>query len=85
MSPEEVPEQYKRASPITYVSKDDPPVLSIQGDRDPWNPLKQAELFDTKMRKVGASHTLIIVENTGQGVFVDKDVWDFFDTHLKGE
>jgi acetyl esterase/lipase len=82
-TPEEVPEQYKRASPITYVSKDDPPVLIIQGDRDPWNPLKLAEHFDAKMRAVGASHTLIILENTGQGVLVDHEVWDFSDAHLK--
>jgi acetyl esterase/lipase len=84
-TPDEVPDQYKRASPINYVSKDDPPVLIIQGDRDPWNPVKQAELFDAKMRAVDASHTLIILKNTGRGVLVDHEVWDFLDKHLKGD
>ena len=85
-TPEEVPEQYKKASPITYVSKDDPPVLSIQGNMDyKAVPSKQAERLDSKMGGVGASHTLIIKEGKDHGIAVDNDVWDFFDEHLKGK
>ena len=85
-TPEEVPDQYKIASPLTYVSKDDPPVLTIQGDRDLFLPPKQAELLDAKMKEAGASHMLIIKKGVGQENFWDDNaVWDFLDKHLNGE
>lgn len=85
-TPEEVPDQYKIASPLTYVSKDDPPVLTIQGDRDLFVPPKQAELLDAKMKEAGASHMLIINKGAGHiNFWNDKALWDFFDKHLKGE
>ncbi len=85
-TPEEVPDQYKIASPLTYVSKDDPPVLTIQGDRDASVPPKQAELLDAKMKEAGASHMLIIKKGVGHiNFWYDNAVWDFFDKHLKGE
>jgi len=84
-TPEEVPDQYKIASPLTYVSKDDPPVLTIHGDRDVFIPPKQAELLDAKMKEEGASHMLIIKKGVGHGNFWnDNAVWDFLDKHLKG-
>jgi acetyl esterase/lipase len=83
-TPDEVPEQYKRASPLTYVSEDDPPVLTIQGDRDTSVPPKQAELLDAKMKEVGVSHTLILKKDEGhKSFYYDDAVWDFFDSHLK--
>jgi acetyl esterase/lipase len=63
--PEEMPERYAASSPIIYASKDDPPVLTIQGDDDPYVPLSQAELLDKKMNEAEASHTLIVVEDAG--------------------
>jgi acetyl esterase/lipase len=84
-TPEELPEQYKRASPITYVSDDDPRVLIIHGDRDTDVPPKQAELLDAKMNEVGAIHTFILKKGMDHGVFVDKTVWDFFDSNLKNK
>ncbi len=85
-TPEEVPDQYKIASPLTYVSKDDPPVLTIQGDRDASVPPKQAELLDAKMKEAGASHMLIIKKGIGHiNFWYDNAVWDFFDKHLKEE
>ena len=88
-TPEEVPERYKSASPITYVSNDDPPVLSICGTRD--RVLQQEELLDDRMKAVGAFHTLIVRERAGHSLsqlfkfFKDNPVWDFFDRHLKGD
>jgi len=85
-TPEEVPDQYKIASPLTYVSKDDPPVLTIHGDRDISVPPKQAELLDAKMKEAEASHMLIIKKGVGQENFWDDNaVWDFLDKHLNGE
>ncbi len=85
-TPEEVPDQYRIASPLTYVSKDDPPVLTIHGDRDTSVPPKQAELLDAKMKEAGASHILIFKKGIAHVNFwYDKALWDFFDKHLKGE
>jgi len=90
-TPEEVPEQYRRASPLTYVSKDDPPVLSIHGDSDLHVSPNQAELLDAKMKEAGASHTLILKKDADHARYYfladfleDGPVWVFFDRHLKG-
>ena len=86
-SPEEVPARYKAASALTYVTPDDPPVLTICGTRDP--ALEQEKIFDDRMKSVGASHTLITVENAGHTSSLvdftqDNPIWDFLDKHLKG-
>ena len=86
-SPEEVPERYKAASPLTYVSQDDPPVLTICGSLD--RVLPQGKLLDERMRIIEVSHTLIIIEGAEHGTlglvnfYEDNPVWDFFDKHLK--
>ena len=67
------------------MSKDDPPVLTIYGDRDESVPIEQAPLLDDRMKEVGVSHTMIIMKDTGHEMTVDDTVWDFFDEHLKGD
>lgn len=85
-TPEEVPDQYKIASPLTYVSKDDPPVLTIHGERDNFVPPEQAELLDAKMKEAGASHMLIFKKSVGHiNFWYTKALLDFFDKHLKEE
>jgi len=88
-TPAEVGERYKAASPITYVSKDDPPVLTLHGDQDGLVPVEQARVLDEKMKAAGASHTLIVFPGQGHG-FEGEDgkkavdaTWEFFDRHLK--
>ena len=88
-TPEEVPEQYKAASPITYVRKDAPPILTLHGDQDTLVPVEQAKMLDKKMTAAGASHTLIILRGQGHGFQGEADkkawdaTWEFFDRHLK--
>ena len=85
---DEVPEQYKTASPLTYVSKDDPPVLTLHGDQDMLVPVEQAKLLDRRMKAAGAPHTLMIFEGQGHGFEKEHQqksmdaMWDFFDQHL---
>lgn len=88
-APGAVPEQYKASSPVTYVSKDDPPVLTLHGSADTLVPPEQAELLDRKMKEAGVPHTLIMLEGQGHG-FRDEAakqasdaMWDFFAKHLK--
>ena len=83
---EEMPEKYKRASPLTYVSKDDPPVLTIYAAQDFIMPPQQSELLDNKMKELGVSHTLIVQEGAEHIVIdlvADYPLWEFFDKHLK--
>ncbi len=52
-----------QASPVNYVSKDDPPFLIIQGEKDSAVPASQSiELYD-RLEKAGASAKLVLVKN----------------------
>ncbi len=45
--PEDVPEMYQLASPITHVNPDSPPTLSLRGARDSLNPIEgNQELYE---------------------------------------
>jgi len=50
---EEKPEAYKAASPVTYVDKDDAPILHYQGTKDVLVPYNQAYLMADAMTKAG--------------------------------
>jgi len=86
---EQAARRYEAASPTTYVSGDDPPVLTLHGDRDKLVPLWQAKLLDEKMKAAGAPHTLLVMEGQGHGFQgehkqrADDAMWDFFEKHLK--
>lgn len=88
-TPEEAADTYKAASPVTYASKDDPPVLTLHGDKDTLVPIAQARLLDEKMKAAGAKHTLKVFEGQGHGFggkYQEEAInamWDFFDEHLK--
>jgi acetyl esterase/lipase len=88
-TPQEILETYKTASPITYVSSDDPPVLTLHGDQDALVPFAQAKMLDKKMKESDADHTLMVLDGQGHGFSGEhqekamKAMWDFFDQHLK--
>ena len=46
---EEVPEQYRLASPITHVTSDDPPTLIFQGTIDELVPVEQSDMLAKKL------------------------------------
>jgi len=89
--PEQQSASYRAASPITYVSKDDPPILTVHGTADPVVPVDQATEFDAAMKKAGASHTLMLMEGEGHGFKADagkkarEATFKFFDEHLKNK
>lgn len=88
-TPEEVADTYTAASPITYASADDPPVLTLQGDQDRLVPVAQATSLDAKLKAVGAPHTLTIYQGQGHGFtpeYKRKEMdatWEFFERHLQ--
>jgi acetyl esterase/lipase len=88
-TPAESAALYKSSSPTTYVTKDDPPVLTLHGDRDALVPVQQAELLDKTMKAAGVSHKLLVFKGQGHGFGgqyqrqADEAMWDFFEKHLK--
>lgn len=88
-TPEEVRDRYLAASPTKYVSKDDPPTLSLHGADDRLVPSDQARLLDKKLKAAGASHTLVLLDGQGHGFRGEASakaktaMYEFFDKHLK--
>ena len=60
-------EQVRRANPITYVDKDDPPILIIHGREDKGVNFNQSELLYAALKKAGAVTKLVPVANAGHG------------------
>jgi acetyl esterase/lipase len=89
--PEEAAESYRRASPVSWLSPDDPPVLTLHGDQDDIVPVSQARLLDDAMKKAGLSHELIVLEGQGHafmgesGKRAEAALWAFFEKHLKDQ
>lgn len=57
-----------QASPVTYISLDDPPFLILQGDADQVVPLSQSQEFYDKLAAAGVDAQLIIVHNGPHGL-----------------
>lgn len=77
----------RRADPITYVTKDDPPFLIVHGDKDPLVPHNQSEILLEALKKAKVKAKLHIVEGGGHGGFRDPKIAemvdDFFEKTLK--
>ena len=57
------PENYRQASPITYVRGDLPPLLLIHGGKDETVPVRLTDDFHIALQRVGASSQVIIYPN----------------------
>ena len=81
----------RKANPITYVTKDDPPILIMHGDKDMSVPLHQSELLYDALKKADVEATLHVVKGAGHGLRGGEEsseklfetVAAFFDRHLK--
>jgi alpha-L-fucosidase 2 len=60
-------EAIKEASPITYVSKDDPPFLEILGDQDEYIPFAEATNLQTALNKLGVRCDIIRIPGGKHG------------------
>ena len=87
-SVQEHPDRVRAASPLAYVSADDPPFLVVHGDRDPLVPHHESELLVAALERAGVPVTFYTVKGGGHGRFDDPEVarlqLEFFARHLRG-
>jgi acetyl esterase/lipase len=78
----------KQASPVTYVSKDDPPFLIMHGTADATVNIRQAERLFEAEKQAGIDTTFVRIEGGAHGFGgpeVDARVKAFLDKHLLGK
>ncbi len=85
------PEAYRIASPLRYVHKGAPPILTIHGTNDLIVPYQQAESLDTALHGVGAVSQVESFPGAGHGETwgpeefrrYESATLEFLDKHLK--
>jgi acetyl esterase/lipase len=60
------------ASPVTYVSSDDPPFLILHGEADKLVPIEQSQILLAKLQAAGVPAELVTVANAGHS-FMPED------------
>lgn len=83
---QDLTEAARQASPVTWISKDDPPVLTAHGTKDPIVPFAQGEEFHRELTKAGVASHLLPVEGAGHGFRapeVEEKVKAFLARHLR--
>jgi acetyl esterase/lipase len=61
--PVDRPDLARRASPVTYIDKGDPPFLIVQGEKDESVPNTQSKVLHSWLTLTGVPNELIIVPN----------------------
>jgi acetyl esterase/lipase len=85
----EKPEVAAKASPLTFISADDAPILTFQGTKDPLVPFSQAEKLTNAMARVGVGGRTELLLGAGHGWAgkemdrTSSEMFAFFDYHLK--
>ena len=76
------------ASPIHWITRNDPPVLTAHGTEDRIVPFTQAAELDEKLREAGVESHLIAMQGGGHG-FGNEElnlrIKAFLDRHLRGQ
>lgn len=89
-SPNQKPENYKAASPTTYVTADDPPFYLFHGDSDIIVPKSTSKALYNKLQDAGVVSERSIDRSSGHiATFSDMQWMDkaieFFDRHVKDD
>ncbi len=69
----------ERVSPLTYIRKDLPPILTIHGDKDDVVPYSQATRLKDALDKAKVTNKLITIKNGGHGGFPQAEYVRSFD------
>ena len=76
----------RRISPITHVTKDDPPTLILHGDADKLVPIQQSQAIIAKLKEAGVPAELVVKPGAVHGwpnLTADMAKFaDWFDKHL---
>jgi dipeptidyl aminopeptidase/acylaminoacyl peptidase len=73
-SPDDVPDAYRRSSPLTYVENVQAPVLILAGENDPRCPLRQVRNYVARLEELGKPHRLHTYEAGHGALVVDQRV-----------
>ena len=88
-SEEEMQAKARWASPMTYVSRENPPMLIQHGDADTTVPLEQSRMLADALKAAGVEVTFTVMpggRHAGAPFFTEenhKTVLEFLDKHLK--
>ncbi len=89
-APKDDPKLAAQASPVTFVTKDDPPTLTFQGTKDPLVPHTQAFKLTDAQTAAGVPGRVELIVGGGHGNWGDVEIkrtmdvtMNFFDDHLK--
>jgi dipeptidyl aminopeptidase/acylaminoacyl peptidase len=58
----------KDVSPITFVSKDDPPIMQVHGDNDVIVPIQHALNLHRQLEVIGVKSELVVIPGGNHGV-----------------
>jgi acetyl esterase/lipase len=75
----------REASPITYVTPDDPPLLLIHGDADQYVPFAQSQVMLAALKAKGVEVRLIRIPGGGHGANDPPEAARWLNRHLLGE
>jgi dipeptidyl aminopeptidase/acylaminoacyl peptidase len=59
----------KRVSPINYVNKNNPPIITIHGDKDALVPYEQSVRLHKALDAAGVTNQLLTMPGAGHGGF----------------
>ncbi len=83
------PDIAKKASPVTYIDKNDPPFFIVQGEKDESVPNTQSIILSSWLKTVGVYNELTVVPNAphyGEMFDVEsirKNLFKFLSVYLK--
>lgn len=61
-------EAKKDVSPISFASRDDPPIMQIHGDKDSTVPIEHARRMHERLKSVGVTTELVIIAGASHSV-----------------
>jgi acetyl esterase/lipase/type 1 glutamine amidotransferase len=85
-SAEQMPDVYRKASPLSYVARSNAPTLLVHGDRDLLVPYSHSEVMLGKLRAAGVEASLLTVKDAGHLFNSDEAIeatLRFFSRHLR--
>ena len=83
------PDLAKIASPVTYVDKDDPPFLIVQGEKDESVPNTESKILSSWLTLAGVPNKLIIVPDAPHygkmfdADYIREDIFKYLERYMK--